>query len=104
MAKVEAIHEVKAVDTTGAGDLFGCGFIYGMINGLSLEECCKAGCCTGGGVVQGLGGEIDRPVWDWVYKQLQQLQLPVREEIRQSTWSRHGDSEEHRVESKLIEV
>ncbi|CAM6092177.1 unnamed protein product [Calypogeia fissa] len=104
IARVGAIHEVKAIDTTGAGDLFGCGFIYGMINGLSLEDCCKAGCCTGGGVVQGLGGEIDITVWDWVYSQLRQLQLPLKEDLKQSVCSRRVGSEEQRVETKLIEV
>jgi sugar/nucleoside kinase (ribokinase family) len=98
VARVEAIHEAKAIDTTGAGDLYAAGFLYGMINGFSLEDCCKAGCCTGGGVVQGLGGEIDASVWDWVYENLEQLRLPVKDDIKQSVKSRHIDSQDQTTE------
>ena len=39
--------KVKAVDTTGAGDAFCAGFLYGLINDKSLYECGQAGkfCC-----------------------------------------------------------
>ncbi|KAK6935547.1 LOW QUALITY PROTEIN: Carbohydrate kinase PfkB, partial [Dillenia turbinata] len=40
IVRVPAIGEAKAIDATGAGDLFASGFIYGLIKGLSLEECC----------------------------------------------------------------
>lgn len=33
-----APHAVKAVDTTGAGDLFAGGFLYGITNGMSYED------------------------------------------------------------------
>jgi ribokinase len=36
--RVEAF-QVKAVDTTGAGDAFNAGFLYGLINNKSLGEC-----------------------------------------------------------------
>ncbi len=40
--KVEPF-EVKAVDTTGAGDAFCAGFLYGLINKKSLYECGQIG-------------------------------------------------------------
>ncbi|KAK6141117.1 hypothetical protein DH2020_025137 [Rehmannia glutinosa] len=43
IARVPSTGEAKAVDATGAGDLFESGFLYGLVKGLSLEECCKIG-------------------------------------------------------------
>ena len=31
--------DVECIDTTGAGDLYASGFLYGYANGLSLEKC-----------------------------------------------------------------
>ena len=33
----------RVVDTTGAGDLFAAGFLYGITNGLSPEDSAKLG-------------------------------------------------------------
>ena len=67
---VPAIGESNAVDATGAGDLFASGFLYGLVKGLPLEECCKVGVCSGGSVVRALGGEVRPENWQWMYKQM----------------------------------
>ncbi|GFP98409.1 uncharacterized sugar kinase slr0537 [Phtheirospermum japonicum] len=45
--------------------------------GLSLEECCKIGSCSGGSVIRSLGGEVSPDNWQWMYKQMQTKGLPV---------------------------
>jgi ribokinase len=36
-------HRSKVVDTTGAGDAFAAGFLYGLLNGKNSETCAKMG-------------------------------------------------------------
>ncbi|KAE8818181.1 putative ribokinase [Hordeum vulgare] len=70
VVQVPAIGESNAVDATGAGDLFASGFLYGLVKGLPLEECCKVGACSGGSVTRALGGEVRPENWQWMYKQM----------------------------------
>ena len=48
--------KVTSVDTTGAGDSFNSGFIYGWLNGNSLKECLLIGNAMGASSVQKYGG------------------------------------------------
>lgn len=45
----------QLVDTTGAGDLFAAGFLYGYTQDRSLEDCGKLGCLAAGIVIQQIG-------------------------------------------------
>lgn len=54
---------VEAVDTTGAGDLWASGFLYGLLKGKSLAECGKCGSVTGAEVVQIMGASIPEEGW-----------------------------------------
>ena len=53
---IKAINSVKVIDTTGAGDSFNAGFIYGFINGLPIHECLEYGNASGGISVGSVGG------------------------------------------------
>ena len=52
---VSAIEIKELVDTTGAGDLFAAGFLYGYTQGRTLEDCGKLGCLAAGIVIQQIG-------------------------------------------------
>ena len=52
-----------AVDTTGAGDLYAAGFLYGLSNEVSLEKCAKLGSLLGGNVIEVIGPKMDTDRW-----------------------------------------
>src|SRR6201992_249784 len=45
----------KIVDTTGAGDLFAAGFLFGMVRGASHENCGRLGALAAAEVIQHIG-------------------------------------------------
>ncbi|MCK5467445.1 MAG: hypothetical protein KAI99_03020, partial [Cyclobacteriaceae bacterium] len=51
------------VDTTGAGDLYAAGFLYGLANDLSIEKCAKLGSLLGGNVIEVIGPKMDETRW-----------------------------------------
>ncbi len=53
--QVCAIDISELVDTTGAGDLYASGFLYGYTNDRSLEDCAKLGSLAAGLVIQQIG-------------------------------------------------
>jgi sugar/nucleoside kinase (ribokinase family) len=53
----------KVVDTTGAGDLYAAGFLYGLIKGLALDQCGHIGALLAGKVIENIGAKID--ICDW---------------------------------------
>ena len=52
---------VNAIDTTGAGDAFAGGFIYGLLNGLSFTETLRAASICGALSTTALGGATRVP-------------------------------------------
>ena len=48
------------VDTTGAGDLYAAGFLYGLTHGYPLDACARLANRTGGEIVRQIGARPDR--------------------------------------------
>jgi ribokinase len=57
---VEAF-KVQIVDTTGAGDAFCAGFLYGLLNGKSLKECAKLGNFVASRCIMKMGARTGLP-------------------------------------------
>jgi sugar/nucleoside kinase (ribokinase family) len=57
---VEAVTEGPVVDTTGAGDLFAAGFLYGLTHGANPERCARLGSLCAGEVITHLGARPQR--------------------------------------------
>lgn len=54
----------EVLDTTGAGDAYCAGFLYGWVNDHALEECAKIGTICGTTVIQQLGARIEPGLLD----------------------------------------
>jgi sugar/nucleoside kinase (ribokinase family) len=70
--KVEPMGDGEAVDTTGAGDLWASGFLFGLVNGFSLEKCGKLGSACGYEVCQVIGANISEQGWQRIRKLLEE--------------------------------
>ncbi len=57
---------VKCLDTTGAGDLYASGYLYGMATGRSPEECGKLGALLAGKVIEEAGAKISAASWEYI--------------------------------------
>lgn len=61
------------IDTTGAGDMYAAGFLYGYVNNLPLEKCGFAGAILAGKVIEVLGSKIDKKTWIDIKNQIRSL-------------------------------
>ncbi len=59
-----------AVDTTGAGDLWAAGFLFGLVNGYPIEKCGEIGSACGYEVCQVVGASIPEEGWQRIRKLL----------------------------------
>ena len=64
---------VRALDTTGAGDLWQAGFLYGWLNGCGLAKAGEMGSVLGAAVVQVLGAELPPERWKDIQDQFDQI-------------------------------
>lgn len=61
--EIAAIRGDDVIDTTGAGDLWASGFIFGLVNGLPLEKCGELGSACGYEVCRVIGANIPEAGW-----------------------------------------
>ena len=58
----------EALDTTGAGDLWASGFLYGLVNGMPIEKCGTLAAACGYEVCQVIGAHIPENGWKNIKK------------------------------------
>ena len=57
---------VNPVDTTGAGDLYAAGFLFGHSRSYSLRQCGELGALLAGKIIEHLGAKMPVSTWDLV--------------------------------------
>jgi sugar/nucleoside kinase (ribokinase family) len=64
---------VKCKDTTGAGDLYASGFLYGVATGLDLEKCGILGSLVAGKVIEIVGARMGKEKFDEIKKSIKKI-------------------------------
>ncbi|MCP4693382.1 MAG: adenosine kinase, partial [Desulfobacterales bacterium] len=66
--RVEPRGDGGAADTTGAGDLWAAGFLYGLVNGMDLAKSGALGSACGYEVCQVIGAQIPGEGWRRIHE------------------------------------
>lgn len=64
--EVPAFSVSKVVDTTGAGDLYASGFLFGYTRRLPMTDCAKIGALAAAEVISHFGARPETKLADWV--------------------------------------
>ena len=70
--KVDAL-KVNPVDTTGAGDLYASGFLYGFSHGFDLDQCGMFGSILAGKVIEVVGARMKPEKWNEARKLISEV-------------------------------
>jgi sugar/nucleoside kinase (ribokinase family) len=65
--------DVTPIDTTGAGDLYAAGFLYGLANGKSIRECGELGALLAGNVIEFMGSKMSGERWEQIRTAMKQI-------------------------------
>lgn len=58
--------DANPIDTTGAGDLYAGGFLYGLAKGYTLDKCGDLGSLLSGKVIEVIGAKIPDSTWELI--------------------------------------
>jgi len=65
----------QCIDTTGAGDLYAAGFLYGLSKNLPVSKCGKIGALLAAKVIEYLGAKIPASGWNEIKKIKEAIEL-----------------------------
>jgi len=74
----EVTHKVGSrvsdcIDTTGAGDLYASGFLYGLAKNFSLDVCGAIGSIVAGHVVEVIGAKMPNEKWETIHSEIKKV-------------------------------
>jgi sugar/nucleoside kinase (ribokinase family) len=58
------VKEIEPMDTTGAGDLYAAGFLFGLVNNFDFKRCGEIGTLLASTVIQNIGAKISDEKWE----------------------------------------
>jgi len=67
------IKPANCLDTTGAGDLYAAGFLYGLSHEMPLESCGRIGALLAANVIEDLGAKISDSRWEKIKKAIEKI-------------------------------
>ncbi|MFC1948697.1 carbohydrate kinase family protein [Chloroflexota bacterium] len=67
----------STLDTTGAGDAFATGFLYGILRGKELDECGRLGDITARFSIAGIGARQGLPTLDGLSRRCRELNIKI---------------------------
>lgn len=65
--------QVTSIDSTGAGDVYASGFLYGLANNFDLASCGKLGSLLASKVIQTIGAKIPDADWPQLLAEVQRM-------------------------------
>ena len=65
--------KADAIDTTGAGDSYAAGFLYGLIQGYDLEKCGRIAALVSGKVVEVMGANLPDSAWEEINEKISKM-------------------------------
>jgi len=65
--------DASPVDTTGAGDAYAAGFLYGLAKGYEMDRCGNIGSVLAGKVIEGMGAKMGNEKWEEAKKMIAEL-------------------------------
>ncbi|MFC1984857.1 PfkB family carbohydrate kinase [Chloroflexota bacterium] len=68
-----SLNELASIDTTGAGDAFATGFLYGLLKGIDLKECGLLGNITARSSIAETGARQGLPTPKELSRRYQEL-------------------------------
>lgn len=63
----------NAIDTTGAGDYFAAGFLFGYLHEMPIQRCGQIGNLLGSAITEVIGTELPQEKWDGLRKMAEDL-------------------------------